>query len=65
MHGDYVDRAIFKDTYLYLFNANTYDEQNDLIIDICVSHSDTLQAHDNNLLPSKRVHISERDVKHK
>ena len=58
MHGDYVGQTIIQDNYFYYFDANTYDEDYDFTIDSCVIHTDTLHAHKNNIIPSKRVQIS-------
>ena len=57
-HRDFVERNIFQDTEFYYFDANTYDEDYDFIIDSCVRYASTLQANEHNIISSKLFQIS-------
>ena len=62
MHGNCVNQTIFKDTELYYFYANTYDEDYYFTIDRCDHCIDTLQDNEYIIIPSKPVQISEHYV---
>ena len=65
MYRDYFDQTIFQDNELYYFEANTYDEDYDFIIDSCIIHAARLSYHEKNILSYKLVQISKRGVQPK
>ena len=46
MHGNYFEQTIVQNAEIYYFDANTYYEDYDFIIDSCVIHAAILQYHE-------------------